>query len=113
MREITELELQTPSTPQVDEDDTVFVALGKDVKKDEKVLMWALHNSRGRKICILHVHQPARMIPMMGSKVSINLLDEHIVSAYHDNERQGKQKILEKYVQTCGLAGVSSIVRLP
>lgn len=106
MSEITELELQTPSTPQVDDDDTLFVALGKDVKKDEKVLMWALHNSRGRKICILHVHQLARMIPMMGSKVSINLLDEHIVSAYHDNERQWKQKILDKYVRTCSLAGV-------
>ncbi|CAA2985733.1 Hypothetical predicted protein [Olea europaea subsp. europaea] len=106
MSEITELELQIPSPPHVDEDDTVFVALGKDVKKDEKVLTWALHYSRGRKICVLHIHQPARMIPMMGSKVSINLLDEHIVSAYHENERQGKQKILDKYVRTCGRTGV-------
>lgn len=64
MSEITELELQIPSPPHVDEDDTVFVALGKDVKKDEKVLTWALHYSRGRKICVLHIHQPARMIPM-------------------------------------------------
>ncbi|KAL2478758.1 U-box domain-containing protein 33 [Forsythia ovata] len=105
MSEIAEVELRTPS-PHVDVDNTMFVALGKDVKEGETVLMWALHNSGGRKICILHIHEPARMISMMGPKVSISLLDEHIVSVHHENERQEMQKILDEYVRTCGRAGV-------
>ncbi|KAL2478759.1 U-box domain-containing protein 33-like [Forsythia ovata] len=105
MSEIAEVELRTPS-PHVDVDNTMFVALGKDVKEGETVLMWALHNSGGRKICILHIHQPARMISMMGSKVSISLLDEHIVSVHHEIERQEMQKILDEYVRTCGREGV-------
>ncbi|KAL2478760.1 U-box domain-containing protein 33-like [Forsythia ovata] len=105
MSEIAEVELRSPS-PHVDVDNTMFVALGKDVKEGVTVLMWALYNSGGRKICILHIHQPARMIPMMGTKVSISLLDEHIVCVHNENERKEMQKILDKYVRTCGRAGV-------
>ncbi|KAL2461552.1 U-box domain-containing protein 33 [Abeliophyllum distichum] len=102
--EIVEVERRTPS-PELKED-TLFVALGKDSKESETVLMWALHNSSGRKICILHIHQPAQKISMMGPKVSIALLDEHIVREHHENERQEMQKILDKYVRTCAQAGV-------
>lgn len=102
--EIVEVETRTPS-PELRED-TLFVALGKDVKESETVLMWALHNSRGKKICILHIHQPAQKISMMGPKVSITLLDEHIVRDHHEKEWREMQKLLDKYVWTCAQAGV-------
>ena len=45
-------------------EDTIFVAVGKDVKESKSALIWAIQNSGGKKICLLHVHVPAQMIPM-------------------------------------------------
>lgn len=45
-------------------DDTIYVAVAKDVKDSKLNLRWAIHNSGGKKICILHVHVPAAMIPL-------------------------------------------------
>ncbi|KAK6162321.1 hypothetical protein DH2020_002162 [Rehmannia glutinosa] len=102
---VEEVEPRTTPFPGVKED-MMFVALGKDVKESESVLMWALHNSRGMRICILHVHQPAQKITMMGGKVSISLMEEHLVKAHHESERQEMQKTLDKYIRTCERAGV-------
>ncbi|KAK4418621.1 U-box domain-containing protein 33 [Sesamum alatum] len=99
-----EVEPRTTSPPL--KEDMMFVAVGKDVKESETVLAWALNNSRGMKICVLHVHQPAQKLPMMGTKVPISLLEEHQVKAYHENERHEMNKILDKYVRTCDQAGV-------
>lgn len=44
--------------------DTLYVAVAKDVKDSKLNLIWAIQNSGGRRICILHVHVPAPMIPM-------------------------------------------------
>lgn len=57
-----EMEPRMTRSPAVKED-MMFVAVGKDVK-ESGILLWALHNSRGMKICVLHVHQPAQKIPM-------------------------------------------------
>ncbi|KAL2233885.1 UNVERIFIED_CONTAM: U-box domain-containing protein 33, partial [Sesamum indicum] len=59
---VEEVEPRTTSPPL--KEDMMFVALGKDVKDSETVLAWALNNSRGMGICILHVHQPAQKLPM-------------------------------------------------
>lgn len=45
-------------------EETIYVALGKEEKEAEVILTWALRNSGGRKIIILHVHQPAQKILM-------------------------------------------------
>ncbi|KAL0397912.1 UNVERIFIED_CONTAM: U-box domain-containing protein 33 [Sesamum calycinum] len=103
---VEEVEPRTTSPPL--KEDMMFVALGKDVKESETVLAWALNNSRGMKICILHVHQPAQKLPMMGTKVPISLLEEHQVKAYHENERHEMSKILGKYIRLCDQAGVQA-----
>ena len=56
-----------------DEDDTVYVAVGKDVAESKLTLLWALENFPSQKICLLHVHQPAKFIPMSKSILSIVL----------------------------------------
>lgn len=63
--EIVELS-PSPSTatPARVSDDTLYVAVGKEVKESEYTIAWALHNSGGKKLCILHVHTPAQKIPM-------------------------------------------------
>lgn len=45
-------------------EEAIYVALGKEEKEAEVILTWALRNSGGRKIIILHVHQPAQKILM-------------------------------------------------
>jgi hypothetical protein len=44
-------------------EEKIFVAVGKSVKECKSMLFWALQNSGGKRICIIHVHQPAQMIP--------------------------------------------------
>ncbi|KAM7508648.1 hypothetical protein LguiA_019101 [Lonicera macranthoides] len=100
-----EIEEETPLRVAEPIEDKIYVAVGKDLKESEKTLAWALHNSGGRKICILHVHQPAQKIPMMGTKFPISQLQEDQVRAYHENERHDMHKVLDKYIQTCERAG--------
>ncbi|XP_060218600.1 U-box domain-containing protein 33-like isoform X2 [Lycium barbarum] len=88
--------------------DVIYVAVGKELKETEPALTWALNKFGGREICILHVHTPAQKIPIMGSKFNIDQLDVQQVRAYHEKERQDMHKILEKYIQICGRAGVQA-----
>lgn len=39
-----------------DGENTVFVAVGKNVKEGKSILSWALKSFSVRRICILHVH---------------------------------------------------------
>lgn len=45
-------------------EEKIFVAVGKDVAKSKSTLVWALQNTGGKKICLVHVHQPSQMIPV-------------------------------------------------
>jgi len=45
-------------------EDKIFVAVGKSVKECKLMLLWALQNSGGKRICIIHVLQPSQMIPL-------------------------------------------------
>ncbi|XP_076904524.1 U-box domain-containing protein 36-like [Bidens hawaiensis] len=57
-------------------EDKVYVAVGKKSKESLSSLLWAIPNSGGRQITVLHVHQPAHEIP-----ISIRRLDNCHVSA--------------------------------
>lgn len=48
-------------------EDKIFVAVGKEVKESKSILVWALQNSGGKRISIVHVHQPAQTIPLSNS----------------------------------------------
>ncbi|XP_059456952.1 U-box domain-containing protein 33-like isoform X2 [Corylus avellana] len=87
-------------------DDMIYVAMGKDVKECKSILLWALQNSGGRRICILHVHQPPQFIPFMGTKAPASKLKEKIVSDYRETERQNMHQILDEYVRFCLQMGV-------
>ncbi|XP_059456549.1 U-box domain-containing protein 33-like [Corylus avellana] len=87
-------------------DDRIYVAVGKDVKECKSILLWALQNSGGKRICILHIHQPAQLIPFMGTKAPASKLKEKIVSDYQETERQNMHQILDEYVRFCLQMGV-------
>ena len=45
-------------------DDTIFIAVSKEVKDSRLNLIWAIQNSGGKRICILYIHVPAATIPL-------------------------------------------------
>ncbi|KAM2280342.1 hypothetical protein ACFX1S_041075 [Malus domestica] len=87
-------------------EDMIYVAVGKDVKDSKSTLVWAVHNSGGKKICILHVHQPAQMIPLMGTRFPASSLKDQEVRAYREIERQHMNKILDDYLCICRQMGI-------
>ncbi|XP_071715458.1 U-box domain-containing protein 33-like isoform X2 [Rutidosis leptorrhynchoides] len=91
---------------RVVDNDKVYVAVAKEFKESQSTLRWALHKYGDKQICILHVHQPAQMIPMMGTKFRITQLETHQVEAYHEVERQDMLQLLKKYKQMCQNSGV-------
>ncbi|XP_040999759.1 U-box domain-containing protein 33-like [Juglans microcarpa x Juglans regia] len=87
-------------------EDIIYVAVSKDVKESKSTVIWTLQNSGGKKVCIIHVHQPAQMIPMMGTKFPASSMKEQEVRAYREFERQNMQKILAEYLLICRRMGV-------
>ncbi|KAL8111318.1 hypothetical protein AgCh_019144 [Apium graveolens] len=85
----------------VGDEEMIYVLVGKDVKESESTLKWALRNFDGKKLCILHVHQPAKKIPIMGTKFSISRLEDHQVRTYHNTERLHMHNLLETYKLIC------------
>ncbi|XP_048236169.1 U-box domain-containing protein 33 isoform X2 [Ricinus communis] len=89
-------------------DEKIYVAVGKDFKKNKSLLIWALQNSGGKRICVVHVHQPAQMIPLalMGTKFYANSLKEEEVRAYREIERKEMYEMLDDYLLICRQMGV-------
>ncbi|XP_071688668.1 U-box domain-containing protein 33-like [Rutidosis leptorrhynchoides] len=81
-------------------EDKVYVAVGTDLKDCRSTLLWALQNSGGRQICILHVHQPAQSIPSARQ-----------VTAYQEMDREDMHQLLDKYKQICQDTGVRAEVQ--
>ncbi|KAJ6722953.1 hypothetical protein OIU74_007518 [Salix koriyanagi] len=87
-------------------EEKIFVALGKSVKECKSMLVWALQNSGGKRICIIHVHQPAELIPFMGAKFLPSKLNEQEVRGYREFERLDMLKMLDEYLLLCQKMGV-------
>ncbi|KAI3974962.1 hypothetical protein MKX01_005073 [Papaver californicum] len=87
-------------------EEKIYVAVGKAVRESKSTLLWALKNSRGRKICLLHIHVPAQMIPIMGGKFPASQCKDEEVMAYRDLERQKMVRSLKEYVLLCAQVGV-------
>ncbi|XP_023539312.1 U-box domain-containing protein 33-like isoform X1 [Cucurbita pepo subsp. pepo] len=89
-------------------EDVICVAVGKDVKECLSVLRYALKSSHGKKIFLLHVHVPAQMIPLMGTKFPANSLQKEEVRAYHEFEKQNLRRIMNEYILHCLQEGVQA-----
>ncbi|XP_061360041.1 U-box domain-containing protein 33-like isoform X2 [Gastrolobium bilobum] len=96
--------LDEPNLALVDE--PIYFAVAKDVKESKLNLIWTIQHSGGKRICILHVHVPATMIPMMGAKFSASQMKDQEVRAYREIERQSMHKILDEYLLICQRMGV-------
>ncbi|GMH00514.1 hypothetical protein Nepgr_002353 [Nepenthes gracilis] len=89
-------------------EDKIFVAVSKEVRESKSTLIWALQNSQGNKICIIHVHKPSQTIPILGGKFPVSSVGKQEVEAYREIEKQTMFKVLDEYVRICRQAGVQA-----
>ncbi|CAH2063244.1 unnamed protein product, partial [Thlaspi arvense] len=89
-------------------EERIYVALGRETAKNKSNLAWAIDNSEGNKICIVLVHQPAQMIPVLGTKFDAATVDEELVRAYREKQKAKTEKILEVYLGFCRHKGVQA-----
>ncbi|GLU00688.1 hypothetical protein SLE2022_180360 [Rubroshorea leprosula] len=88
-------------------EEKIYVALGKEIEKNKSVLRFAIRMSRGRRLCIIHVHQRAQRIPVpIGAKVPVKSLDEQQVMDYWETEKQSMLGNLNQYLHLCSREGV-------
>ncbi|KAG6725414.1 hypothetical protein I3842_02G031400 [Carya illinoinensis] len=83
------------------EDMITYVAVGKDVQDCKSILSWALENNGGSRICIIHVHKPAKLFPLVRS-----LMTERKVRERLEIGTQNMHAIMEEYLQCCEQKGV-------
>ncbi|MBA0732716.1 hypothetical protein Gogos_016788 [Gossypium gossypioides] len=92
-------------------EDTIYVAVG-GVEVSELTLLWVLHNLKPRKVCILHVHQPSKMISSMygvdGNLAEI-IFDQQQIRGLEEVGKDMMNRILDDYLLFCSQAGVSAI----
>ncbi|GMH22464.1 hypothetical protein Nepgr_024307 [Nepenthes gracilis] len=96
-----ELTEEPTITASAAEEHKLFVAVGRRVRESKSTLLWALQNSGGNQICIIHVHQPAQTISVLGGKFPISSLGEEERKAHREKERQEVNKILDEYISIC------------
>ncbi|KAF3623127.1 Receptor protein kinase, putative isoform 2 [Capsicum annuum] len=89
-----------------DLENTVFVAVGKNVKEGKSVLSWALKSFAGRRICVLHVHQPNHLFSSKDGKLSGAKLKQHMVKACQELDRLRLHKLLNQYLLFISQAGI-------
>ncbi|KAM0942055.1 putative protein kinase RLK-Pelle-RLCK-IXb family [Dioscorea sansibarensis] len=101
----TEQEMVAAPVRREEEDEAsekVFVAVGKEFKEVKTLISWVCQNTpKEKKIVLVHVHRPAHMIPMMGSKFPASQLAEQHVKAYRQVEKQKMNKGLDEYLLFC------------
>ncbi|KAI4351709.1 hypothetical protein L6164_006041 [Bauhinia variegata] len=90
-----------------DVEDIVYVAVGKNVEKSEKLLLWAAKNFGTKKICVLHVHQPENVKSLNKKHLGNESIDPAI-KEFREIERQEVHDLLDQYVLTLFLAGVQA-----
>ncbi|KAK4578235.1 hypothetical protein RGQ29_028390 [Quercus rubra] len=90
-------------------EEMIYVAVGTNVKDCKSILLWALRNFGGKRICIVHVHRPTQWIPNgLGGHHPVSSLDERIVRDYRKAEGKIMNETLEEYHSICHGEGVQA-----
>ncbi|XP_047321779.1 U-box domain-containing protein 32 isoform X2 [Impatiens glandulifera] len=92
----------------VDAENTIFVAVGNKEKDSKSVIDWSLRSFAGRRICLLHVHQPDDSINLKYGKLSVIKGKEQASEACQEFERKKMEKVFGPYLKILGQAGVQA-----
>ncbi|KAF5451594.1 hypothetical protein F2P56_026687 [Juglans regia] len=86
------------------QDMITYVAVGKYVKDCKSILSWAIENNvGGSRICIIHVHKPAKLFPLVRS-----LMTERKVRERLETGTQSMHAIMTEYFLFCQQKGVQA-----
>ncbi|GLU24281.1 hypothetical protein SLE2022_402290 [Rubroshorea leprosula] len=99
---------ETEGEGVLDVEETIFVAVEKNVKKSKKTLFWAAENFLGRKICLLHVYQPTHVHALTDGNFSHQDLKQNAIEAFQKLERQKRHELLDDYLPLLDQAGVQA-----
>ncbi|CAH1445547.1 unnamed protein product [Lactuca virosa] len=91
-----------------DVENTVIVAVGRNVKESKSLILWALQCFAGMKMCLLHIHKPAPLITLVDGKFYESSLKQQVVKAWRELEKQKMHKILNQYRLILDEAGVEA-----
>ncbi|XP_024928756.3 U-box domain-containing protein 32 isoform X3 [Ziziphus jujuba] len=91
----------------LDVEDTIFVAVGKDVKQSETTLFWAVQNFIGKNICVLHIHQPSSELSLH-ENLPANKMKQQTVKQSQELERQKLRDLLNEYLLLLAQSGVQA-----
>ncbi|KAK4786743.1 hypothetical protein SAY86_010576 [Trapa natans] len=79
-------------------EETIFVTVGKNVERNRATLFWALDNFPHKRICLLHVHKPARSAALNdGSLAAYKLKENGIQVRQKDIEMQKMHQLFSQY----------------
>lgn len=91
-----------------DLEETIFVAVGKNVEKSKRLLFWVLQSFVGKKICLLYVHRPANVVSFTHRKLAVNKLKEDAVKAFQELETKKMHDVLDQYRLVLAQEGVEA-----
>ncbi|KAJ6386436.1 hypothetical protein OIU78_016369 [Salix suchowensis] len=80
-----------------DLEETIFVAVGKNVENNKRLLFWVLQSFAGKKICLLYVHRPANVVSFTHRKLSVNKLKEDVAKAFQEFKMKKMHDVLDQY----------------
>ncbi|KAM3682236.1 hypothetical protein ACJW31_12G057800 [Castanea mollissima] len=107
--EVGEIELEEEREREFDVEETIFVAVSKKVEESKSTLFWVIENFAGKRICVLHVHQPQFVAELTANRYfNGNRVKQLDVEALMEVERQKMHELLEQYRHVILQAGVEA-----
>ncbi|KAK4571573.1 hypothetical protein RGQ29_030119 [Quercus rubra] len=104
-----EIELGEEREREFDVEETIFVAVSKKVEESKTMLFWAIENFAGKRICVLHVHQPQFVAELTANRYFYgNRVKQLDVEALMEVERQKMHELLDQYRHVLLQAGVEA-----
>ncbi|XP_012090232.1 U-box domain-containing protein 32 isoform X1 [Jatropha curcas] len=91
-----------------DLEDTIFVAVGKNVEKSKTTLFWAVQSFAGKKIFVLHVHQPASAVSLTDRKLAVSKQKQEMIKAIAELEKKKMLDVLNQYCSILAHGGVKA-----
>ncbi|KAJ8752868.1 hypothetical protein K2173_008603 [Erythroxylum novogranatense] len=91
-----------------DSDETIFVAVGKNVTKSKTTLFWAVRSFSGKRICLLHVHQPDTFVALTDAKPGFNESRHDTNEAFQELGRRKLHYVLDQYCDMLAHEGVEA-----
>ncbi|RDY03652.1 U-box domain-containing protein 32, partial [Mucuna pruriens] len=96
----------TISGEELEDADTVYVAVGNNADKTQQLLHWAANNFSGKNICLLHIHQSHSLNSFADRNLSGYEPKDHATKAFQEHVNQTVHKLLDQYILTLVPAGV-------